>query len=297
MGKIFISYANEDRALANDVNERLRQSGHDVFFDESNLKPSDAYDRVIQSQIAKSDIMLFLCSEHSLSPGRYTLTELEMAKAVWKAPQGRVLPILLGDTDFGDLPSYLKGLSAYRQKGDPVSEISQMANDLVRQRLRKKRLVWGGIILAASLFAAFAYMAGMQVAGDGSDSNGNPTILATPAPQAPPKPEMDHKLNTLSITNTMIESPRTFDQVKFEVPEYPGLCPGKPFNILNRTDQTVMITMGFAQSGTSMDMGPIAAGDFKTIDAPEEADLGIVILDSDTRNYFYFADVEQFYCQ
>lgn len=297
MGKIFISYASEDRALANDINERLRQSGHDVFFDESNLKPSDAYDRVIQSQIAKSDVMLFLCSEYSLSPGRYTLTELEMAKAVWKAPQGRVLPILLGNTDFGDLPAYLKGLSAYRQKGDPVSEITQMANDLVNRRRRKRRLIWGGAIAAASLLAVGAYVTGTQVKVVESDTIDKPSELATPTPQAPAKPEMDHRLNTLSITNSMIENPRTFDQVKFEVPEYPGLCPGKPFNILNRSDHNIMITMGFAQSGTSMDMGPILAGDYKTIEAPEEADLGIVIMESDTRNYFYFADVEQFYCQ
>lgn len=300
MGKVFISYASEDRALASDINARLQQSGHDVFFDESNLKPSDAYDNVIQHELARSDIMLFLCSKHSLSPGRYTLTELEMAKSVWKKPQGRVLPVLLGDTDFGDLPSYLKGLSAYRQKGDPVSEITQMANELVSRRRRKKQLVWGGGIAAALILAVLAYVAGTRVATDevqppeGTIASGLPPEAAPPP--APAKPEMDRSLHTLSITSSMLQNPRSFDQVKFEVPENPAFCPEQEFNILNKSDQTVMVTLGFAQSGSSIELGPVEPGGFIKTEAPSDADLGIVLMDMDTKNFFYFAEVSVVYC-
>ena len=52
MGKIFLSYASQDRELARDIQARLRQHGHNVFFDEDKLKPSDGYDKIIQRRIA-----------------------------------------------------------------------------------------------------------------------------------------------------------------------------------------------------------------------------------------------------
>jgi len=304
MGKIFISYASEDRPLANDIHERLQQAGHDVFFDESNLKPSDAYDQVIQNKMARSDIMLFLCSNHSLAPGRYTLTELEMAKTIWKKPQGRVLPILLGDIDFDDLPSYLKGLSAYRQKGDPVSEIAHMANTLVRNRRRRKRAIWGGGIAASLALAVTGYMVGSGMAGDGTAlnnlaGNGEQPVGAMVQREAlaPPKPEMDIGLAVLSITDGMIENPSDFDDAKFNRPDIWSFCPGAPFNILNKSSETIFLNLGIAQTGFGSELGPIEAGGFKQINAPEEAELGFVLMDMSTKNFFYYAELSQADCE
>lgn len=157
MAKIFISYASQDRDLARDIQARLRQHGHDVFFDQQGLKPSDGYDKIIAERIARSDAMIFLCSQASLAEGRYTRTELKLAEQVWPNPAGRILPIMLGDAEVGDLPSYIKGLSAYRPEGEPVSEIVHLVESLTEgRRWTRLRSRFGWIALGLGAIAAIA---------------------------------------------------------------------------------------------------------------------------------------------
>jgi hypothetical protein len=159
MGKVFLSYASEDFLLAKDIQMRLRQHGHDVFFDEDVLNPSDGYDKIIQKRIKNSDVMIFLCSQHSLGAGRYTLTELEMVQRLWPNPAGRLLPVLLGDSEFKDLPSYLKGLSAYKHKGDPVAEIAHLAENMLAKQSRARLWRWSAWIVAAIVAAILLLVA------------------------------------------------------------------------------------------------------------------------------------------
>ncbi|WP_298021807.1 toll/interleukin-1 receptor domain-containing protein [uncultured Parasphingopyxis sp.] len=193
MGKIFLSYASDDKSLAKDIQARLRQNGHDVFYDEERLRASDDYDRVIRQRIGSSDVMIFLCSPAAVAEGRYTLTELGMAERHWPNPQGRLLPVLVGGAAIGDLPSYLKGLSVYRPKGDAVSEIAHFAGEMARKQRRKGRnriamAIGGlGLALAASLLAwkflapaepstQTAAVAGDIAASDGDTAEKSPTL-------------------------------------------------------------------------------------------------------------------------
>jgi TIR domain len=182
--KVFLSYASDDRALAGDVNARLAASGHKVFFDALALEPSDGYDRLIRQHIDASHIFLFLASRAALVPGRYTLTELEMAQARWPDPHGRVLPVLLSGASFADMPSYLKGVSALQPKGDAAAEIVDRINRMAARR-GSRRLGVAALALALALAAgAIGWLALRDEAAPNAAPAGPQTTGAAPSAQS-----------------------------------------------------------------------------------------------------------------
>jgi hypothetical protein len=122
-----------------------------VFFDALALQPSDGYDRLIRQHVEASQIFLFLASRAALTPGRYTLTELEIARARWPDPHGRVLPVLLAGASFADMPSYLKGVSALQPQGDAAAEIVDRVNRMAGRHTKRRTLA-----LAVALAVALA---------------------------------------------------------------------------------------------------------------------------------------------
>ena len=95
---IFISYASEQRAVAEEIALSLRGEGHQAFFDRSELPDGDAYNARIREAIRACDVLIFLVSPESVSEGRYTLTELRFAEEKWRSPAGRVLPVMARPT-------------------------------------------------------------------------------------------------------------------------------------------------------------------------------------------------------
>ena len=49
--------------------------------------------------------MVFFITPRSVAPGSYALTELDIAQRRWRAPGGRVLPVLVEPTPIGDHPA------------------------------------------------------------------------------------------------------------------------------------------------------------------------------------------------
>ncbi|MBC2776449.1 toll/interleukin-1 receptor domain-containing protein [Parasphingopyxis marina] len=289
MGKIFLSYASDDRKLAKDIQARLRQHGHDVFFDEDKLKPSDGYDRIIRRRIAKSDLMVFLCSEHSLKEGRYTLTELELAERQWPDPSGRVLPILVGTMTFDDLPSYLKGLSAYRYKGDPVSEITHLAEEMVGTRRRARRMRYGGAIAgAAALAIGIALVAAQIGGGESADSGAQADEVAQ---GDAPRPDPD--IPRVNITDQEVDNFHDYETV-LERPLGISVCPKSRFNVFNSSSRRIMLRVAVAYSDVYQDLGPLEPDGFQEVET--DTGLGIYLVDARTDNVLHFVDFEGANC-
>jgi hypothetical protein len=59
---IFISYASEQRATAEEIALALRAEGHEPFFDRSELPEGDAYNARIREAIRGCDLLIFLVS-------------------------------------------------------------------------------------------------------------------------------------------------------------------------------------------------------------------------------------------
>ena len=123
--KLFLSYAGENRAVAEEISLALTGAGHDVFFDKPRLNPGDDYNQSIRESIAEADAMIFLISPQSVETGRYTLTELKFARRKWTHPKQRVLPVLVHPTPIERIPAYLRSVTMLEPVGNIAAEVAE----------------------------------------------------------------------------------------------------------------------------------------------------------------------------
>src|ERR1700746_2760768 len=62
---VFLSYASEDAPAAQRIAEALRAAGIEVWFDKSELRGGDAWDRQIRKQIHACGLFIPIISSHS----------------------------------------------------------------------------------------------------------------------------------------------------------------------------------------------------------------------------------------
>ena len=122
--RVFLSYASEQRDLAEELAQRLKSVRRiDVFFDRESLIPGDPFDLRIRRALARADVFVFLASPDSLRPGAYTLTELGFAQKQWPRATGRILTVLVGDTgDRVRCRTIFAPSQSCTQKGDVIAE-------------------------------------------------------------------------------------------------------------------------------------------------------------------------------
>jgi TIR domain len=157
---IFLSYAGEHRSTADAIALRLRQSGHDVFFDKDDLPTAEGYDERIRRAIERSDLLVFLVSPESVEHGSYCLTELELARDRWKDPSGRVLPVIIVPTPFEAIPEYLKAVTILQPEGNVVAETDAAVRKLTATSSRwKRRALLAIAVPAVAVGAVFVWKA------------------------------------------------------------------------------------------------------------------------------------------
>ena len=148
---IFISYASEQRAVAEEIALALRGEGHQAFFDRSELHEGDAYNSRLRDAIDHCDLLVFLISPESVSTGRYTLTELKFAEEKWRSPAGRVLPIMVRPTDAAAIPAYLRAVVILRPAGNTSAEVVAAVGRLARPRWLRFIRRFAGALSAIAL--------------------------------------------------------------------------------------------------------------------------------------------------
>ncbi len=154
--KIFLSYASEQRAIAEPLALALEAEGHDVFFDRHDLPLGDSFHDRIRQAIDNADRCIFLVSPQSIEPGSYALTELALAQARWPRPAGRVLPVMAQPTPFDRLPAYLGAVTVMQPRGNLVAEV---AAHFAKPPWWRQR-TW---LAAATAVVALAGAAGWQI--------------------------------------------------------------------------------------------------------------------------------------
>jgi TIR domain len=132
--RIFLSYASENRTIAEDIYLALAGVGHDVFFDRDSLPATAEYHNRIRAAIMAADAMVFLIGPHSVSDNSYTLTELKFAREKWTHPKDRVLPVMVCKTDWDRIPSYLKAVTVLIPAGNVAAEVAAAVSGLSRDR-------------------------------------------------------------------------------------------------------------------------------------------------------------------
>jgi hypothetical protein len=179
---LFLSYAGEHRATADALALRLRQGGHDVFYDRDDLPPGQSFDDRIREALKDCDGLVYLVSPESVAPGAYTLTELEFARERWPNPSGRVLPVMVVPTPYGAIPEYLKAVTVLEPKGNVVAETAAAASRLGGARRLPR---WTLVTAALGLTLAAAYGGWRFVRpapGPPAHARGSVTDVTTGAP-------------------------------------------------------------------------------------------------------------------
>ena len=121
--KIFLSYAAEDRAVAEQIALALRGRDHQVFFDRDSLTVSAEFHQRIQQAIDEGEFLIFLISGDSVQRGSYALTELKAARQKWPHPKDHVLPVVVRAVNWEAVPAYLREVTILEPEGNTAAEV------------------------------------------------------------------------------------------------------------------------------------------------------------------------------
>jgi TIR domain-containing protein len=158
---IFLSYPSSLGEMATAIELSLKGDGYAVFRDRTALPPGESFDARIRAAIEDSDLFVFLITPESVSPGRYTLTEVKLAEQRWRHPGGHVLPVMAEATPKESIPPFLRAVTILTPRGNLVAEVSAEVARLTapwwRRMLQPRRLV--PVAIAALLLASSAWLA------------------------------------------------------------------------------------------------------------------------------------------
>ena len=159
--KIFLSYASEDRPLAEEIQLALAGAGHEVFFDRESLPAGGDYHARIKASVGDADLFVFLISPDSVAAGGYALTEMGYARSRWPHPKGRVLPVVVRKTDFAAIPAYLKSVTVLEPSGNAAAEVVSAAArlaDTPEATPNKRKSLLAGAAAAVLVAGGVIYM-------------------------------------------------------------------------------------------------------------------------------------------
>jgi hypothetical protein len=135
---VFISYAHEDRELAQAIATGLDQRGLKVWVDENELLPGDSIIEQISTAVAGVDFFCALVSTASRE-SNWCRKELSLAVTQGLGREGAtVIPIRVGDVEMPE--SLVDLLYVPIEPDDPAQAIERIAVGVQGHRERKERL-------------------------------------------------------------------------------------------------------------------------------------------------------------
>jgi TIR domain-containing protein len=121
--KVFLSYAHEDEEMKNQLDKflvNLKRSGSIEVWQDRELLAGAEWDESIKNELAAADIILLLISVDFNASNYIWNKELAIAMQRHENGEARVIPIILRNCEWTDMP-YAK-LQALPANGKPVSE-------------------------------------------------------------------------------------------------------------------------------------------------------------------------------
>ncbi|MEM9217540.1 MAG: TIR domain-containing protein [Cyanobacteria bacterium P01_F01_bin.150] len=105
MTQVFLSYADEDIQMMQQVGASLRRAGFTVWTNQTDIQTGTTFQDAINQGIEETDTIVYLLSPHSLT-SEYCQQEIDYALFLNK----RIIPLLVGVTKPGDIPTTLQEL-------------------------------------------------------------------------------------------------------------------------------------------------------------------------------------------
>ena len=136
--KIFISYSHDDwetvEKIVEIIDEYLNEGSilHDIWLDKWKMRGGKWFQDQMYEGIKASDYLVLIASSASI--------ESSAVKTEWKTKfqskiskdEDRVLPMLIGDISFKELPEYLSNVHAYRFNDDNGKEnVKKLIEDIL----------------------------------------------------------------------------------------------------------------------------------------------------------------------
>lgn len=172
--KIFLSYASQDRAIAEAINRALLDDGYDVFFDRDDLPPGEEFNIRIRRAIETTDLFVLLVSADAIDPGSYTLNEVEIAERAFRRASGRFLPVLLRPMPLDSLPPFVKSVTLLQSSGNITAATAEAVHRLA---LDRRRTLWTRVasgLAAAALLAVGTLLLRPPVSAPSTDASAVP---------------------------------------------------------------------------------------------------------------------------
>jgi len=172
--KIFLSYASEDREQARAIYLALRDQGHTVFFDRSDLPAGEEFHNHIRKAIETAHLFIFLLTPKAIDAGSYTLTELEIAQKSGK----RLLPVAPSAVDFASVPVALKSITILQPDGNVPATVGAEVARIAREwRRRRVKQIAAAVVVAAALLIGLFYGKRILDRRGFTGKDGAPTVL------------------------------------------------------------------------------------------------------------------------
>jgi hypothetical protein len=137
--KAYLSYARPDRDLARRMVDGLRESGHEIWFDEFELTPGTGWGREIDKALKDSRAMIVLVSPESMK-SKEVRREIEHA-LLSKNFAHRVLPVYVRPTRH--VPWFFRSLTGVRVGTAPAKAFQQIKVALDRFEEQEEPVVQG----------------------------------------------------------------------------------------------------------------------------------------------------------
>lgn len=177
MANLFLCHASEDKPKVEPIHLALVKAGHSVFYDDRSLHPGADYQQHIYEAIEECAVFIFIASKASLRPGKFTLSELDIAQSRWPDPTNRVLPVVIEPLDLSELPSYLAAVTVLQIRGNAAVEVRVAVERLLTQPRKKKQRVLALTLTIGSISLAISF-AILRVQGPGMSQPLSPTRSA-----------------------------------------------------------------------------------------------------------------------
>jgi hypothetical protein len=145
---IFLTYASEQRSIAEKVAFSLRSRGFNVFLDSDDLPPGHSHAERVENAIKASDYFVLLVSPQSLQQASDSHTALEFARRKWRNQHGHILPVMVAPTQRAELPEFLRAVTVLEPKDEVATEVASFVMQAERAA-RKNIIAWfaaGGLL-------------------------------------------------------------------------------------------------------------------------------------------------------
>lgn len=122
---VFISYAREDRAFVEALNQRLRSAGVNTWTDLDQIEPGVDWQQAINRSIGEAAALIYVSSRHSVQSDW-----MDYEVVAFRDSHRRLLPIVIDDEGAARMPLALRSIQWADFRGDFDAGVERLLRGL-----------------------------------------------------------------------------------------------------------------------------------------------------------------------